>query len=139
MLQFLNFLQARVRELKKTEQHSSYTTTILLVGIPNVGKSALANSLHQIGRISAAGTTSSSSGLKIYCLFLSLFFHFDGNLSDIIMLIESLILCSENNMCVYIYFKLLERFLLCREGKVEACYSESTTWRDKRHKQLEGV
>ncbi|KAF3447585.1 hypothetical protein FNV43_RR12772 [Rhamnella rubrinervis] len=52
--QFLNFLQARVRELKKTEQHSSYTTTILLVGIPNVGKSALANSLHQIGRISAA-------------------------------------------------------------------------------------
>ncbi|XP_024930470.2 DAR GTPase 2, mitochondrial isoform X2 [Ziziphus jujuba] len=54
LLQFLNFLQARVRELKRTEQHSSYTTTILLVGIPNVGKSALANSLHKIGRISAA-------------------------------------------------------------------------------------
>lgn len=47
--EFLNFLQAQVRELKKT----NHTTTIMLVGIPNVGKSALANSLHQIGRISA--------------------------------------------------------------------------------------
>ncbi|KAJ8560893.1 hypothetical protein K7X08_027083 [Anisodus acutangulus] len=51
----------------------------MLVGIPNVGKSALANSLHQIGRISAAekgrlkhaivsphpGETKSISGLKI--------------------------------------------------------------------------
>ncbi|KAK2650924.1 hypothetical protein Ddye_018413 [Dipteronia dyeriana] len=51
--QLLNFLQARVRELKKTDL-SSHTITALLVGIPNVGKSALANSLHQIGRISAA-------------------------------------------------------------------------------------
>ncbi|KAA8520144.1 hypothetical protein F0562_014400 [Nyssa sinensis] len=51
--EFLNFLQARVRELKKAG-HSNYTTTIMLVGIPNVGKSALANSLHQIGRIGAA-------------------------------------------------------------------------------------
>ncbi|GAV61617.1 MMR_HSR1 domain-containing protein [Cephalotus follicularis] len=50
--EFLNFLQARVRELKKTD-HSSHATTIMLLGIPNVGKSALANSLHQIGRISA--------------------------------------------------------------------------------------
>lgn len=53
-IQFLNFLQARVRELKKSG-HSSHATTMMLVGIPNVGKSALANSLHQIGRISAAG------------------------------------------------------------------------------------
>ncbi|GMN20366.1 hypothetical protein TIFTF001_045323 [Ficus carica] len=50
--QFLNFVQARVRKLRKNNH--SYTTTILLVGIPNVGKSALTNSLHQIGRISAA-------------------------------------------------------------------------------------
>ncbi|XP_019054826.1 PREDICTED: DAR GTPase 2, mitochondrial isoform X3 [Nelumbo nucifera] len=51
--EFLNFIQARVRELKKDDQ-LKYTTTIMLVGIPNVGKSSLANSLHQIGRISAA-------------------------------------------------------------------------------------
>ncbi|KAF9603235.1 hypothetical protein IFM89_034568, partial [Coptis chinensis] len=51
--EFLNFLQARVRELKFDK--SKFTITVMLVGIPNVGKSALANSLHQIGRISAAG------------------------------------------------------------------------------------
>ncbi|KAL7245218.1 hypothetical protein ACSBR2_000522 [Camellia fascicularis] len=51
--QFLNFLQAQVRELKKTD-HANHTITVLLVGIPNVGKSALANSFHHIGRISAA-------------------------------------------------------------------------------------
>ncbi|KFK31861.1 hypothetical protein AALP_AA6G167800 [Arabis alpina] len=51
--QFLNFLQSQVRELHKTG-HSGHTTTMMLLGIPNVGKSALSNSLHQIGRISAA-------------------------------------------------------------------------------------
>ncbi|KAL6981432.1 hypothetical protein U1Q18_023061 [Sarracenia purpurea var. burkii] len=51
--EFLNFLQARVRVLKK-DDHVDRTITIMLVGIPNVGKSALANSLHKIGRISAA-------------------------------------------------------------------------------------
>ncbi|KAL3537164.1 hypothetical protein ACH5RR_000530 [Cinchona calisaya] len=51
--EFLNFLQARAKELMKIS-HSSQTITIMLVGIPNVGKSAIANSLHQIGRISAA-------------------------------------------------------------------------------------
>ncbi|KAJ7970201.1 DAR GTPase 2, mitochondrial [Quillaja saponaria] len=51
--EFLNFIQARIRELKKTD-HSRYTATVMLIGIPNVGKSALANSLHQVGRISAA-------------------------------------------------------------------------------------
>ncbi|XP_030465015.2 DAR GTPase 2, mitochondrial isoform X1 [Syzygium oleosum] len=51
--QFLNFLQAKVRELKKMDNSSS-TAAIMLVGIPNTGKSALANSLHKIGRISAA-------------------------------------------------------------------------------------
>ncbi|CAL5381055.1 unnamed protein product [Camellia sinensis] len=51
--EFLNFLRARVRELKKID-HANHTITVLLVGIPNVGKSALANSLHHIGRISAA-------------------------------------------------------------------------------------
>ncbi|XP_037496134.1 DAR GTPase 2, mitochondrial isoform X2 [Jatropha curcas] len=50
---FLNFLQAQIRALKNID-HSSHTVTIMLVGTPNVGKSALANSLHQIGRISAA-------------------------------------------------------------------------------------
>ncbi|CAN8246572.1 unnamed protein product [Cochlearia groenlandica] len=51
--QFLNFLQSQVRELHKSGQ-ASHTTTMMLLGVPNVGKSALANSLHQIGRISAA-------------------------------------------------------------------------------------
>ncbi|KAI5569237.1 hypothetical protein BDE02_12G065200 [Populus trichocarpa] len=50
---FLNFLQAQVRELKRFD-HSGHTTTMMIIGIPNVGKSALANSLHQLGRISAA-------------------------------------------------------------------------------------
>ncbi|XP_077235276.1 P-loop containing nucleoside triphosphate hydrolases superfamily protein isoform X4 [Tasmannia lanceolata] len=43
---------ARIRELKVGQ--SNYTATVMLAGIPNVGKSAIANSLHQIGRISAA-------------------------------------------------------------------------------------
>ncbi|KAK8655010.1 hypothetical protein V6N13_107602 [Hibiscus sabdariffa] len=51
----LNFIQAQVRGLCKANHHSSETITVMLVGIPNVGKSALANSLHQIGRVSAAG------------------------------------------------------------------------------------
>lgn len=52
--QLLRILRARVKELKVGE--SNYTATILLTGIPNVGKSAIANSMHQIGRIGAAGT-----------------------------------------------------------------------------------
>ncbi|GAB2232383.1 hypothetical protein Drorol1_Dr00011415 [Drosera rotundifolia] len=51
--EFLNFLQRQVRELCKAEVER-HTVTMMLVGIPNVGKSALANSLHLIGRISAA-------------------------------------------------------------------------------------
>ncbi|PHT28979.1 hypothetical protein CQW23_31430 [Capsicum baccatum] len=49
----LNFLQARVRELPKIG-HGDQTITLILFGIPNVGKFSPANSLHQIGRISAA-------------------------------------------------------------------------------------
>lgn len=71
LLQFLNFLQARVRELNNVD-HSSYTATILLLGIPNVGKSALANSLHRIGRISAAGTTLNHILFKFLFLRLGL-------------------------------------------------------------------
>ncbi|KAK6143062.1 hypothetical protein DH2020_023410 [Rehmannia glutinosa] len=51
--EFLTFLQARVRELKKKDD-PAHAITLMLVGIPNVGKSALANSLHQVGRIAAA-------------------------------------------------------------------------------------
>ncbi|KAL1534829.1 DAR GTPase 2, mitochondrial [Salvia divinorum] len=50
---FLTFLQGRVRELTKKDDRA-HAITFMLVGIPNVGKSALANSLHQVGRISAA-------------------------------------------------------------------------------------
>ncbi|XP_050385913.1 DAR GTPase 2, mitochondrial isoform X1 [Argentina anserina] len=51
--QFLNFLQARLRQLNYND-NSADTATVLLLGVPNVGKSALANSLHRFGRISAA-------------------------------------------------------------------------------------
>jgi len=45
-----------VSELKGADQcDNNYTATVMLVGIPNVGKSALVNALHQVGRISAAG------------------------------------------------------------------------------------
>ncbi|XP_057777471.1 DAR GTPase 2, mitochondrial-like [Salvia miltiorrhiza] len=50
---FLTFLQARVRELKKKDDRM-HLITLMLVGILNVRKSALANSLHQVGRIYAA-------------------------------------------------------------------------------------
>ncbi|KAE8668693.1 DAR GTPase 2 [Hibiscus syriacus] len=73
----LNFIRAQVRGLCKA--NSRETITIMLVGIPNVGRSALPNSLHHIGRISAAekgklkhatvspqpGETKDISGLKI--------------------------------------------------------------------------
>ncbi|CAI0629243.1 unnamed protein product [Linum tenue] len=49
--EFLNFLQSQVRALNK--DNPGQTRVLMIVGIPNVGKSALANSLHQIGRISA--------------------------------------------------------------------------------------
>lgn len=76
--EFLTFVQARVRELKRKDD-DAHAITLMLVGIPNVGKSALANSLHQVGRISAAekgrlkhsavtsqpGETKSISSLKI--------------------------------------------------------------------------
>ncbi|KAJ9558427.1 hypothetical protein OSB04_013041 [Centaurea solstitialis] len=53
--EFLNFLQAKVRDIRRsTHSSDTHATTVMLVGIPNVGKSAFANSLHQIGRISAA-------------------------------------------------------------------------------------
>ncbi|KAL0410849.1 UNVERIFIED_CONTAM: DAR GTPase 2, mitochondrial [Sesamum latifolium] len=61
--EFLTFLQGRVRELKK-ENDTAHAITLMLVGIPNVGKSALANSLHQVGRIAAADCKSS----QIYVL-----------------------------------------------------------------------
>lgn len=61
ILQFLNFLQAQLRLLKKLDYFSS-TITVMLVGIPNVGKSAIVNSLHKIGRISAAGTQTILTG-----------------------------------------------------------------------------
>ncbi|KAF3657574.1 putative diphthamide biosynthesis protein 2-like [Capsicum annuum] len=40
--------------IKEPEFENYQRITLMLFGIPNVGKSALANSLHQIGRISAA-------------------------------------------------------------------------------------
>ncbi|XP_010933502.1 DAR GTPase 2, mitochondrial isoform X1 [Elaeis guineensis] len=50
--ELLSIVRAKIKELKVGE--STYTATVLLAGIPNVGKSAITNSMHQIGRISAA-------------------------------------------------------------------------------------
>ncbi|KAL8171656.1 hypothetical protein V2J09_023460 [Rumex salicifolius] len=76
--QLLSFLQGQVRALPKMG-NARKSITVMLVGIPNVGKSALANALHQVGRISAAekgklryavvsplpGETTTISSLKI--------------------------------------------------------------------------
>ncbi|VAH05535.1 DAR GTPase 2, mitochondrial-like [Triticum urartu] len=50
--ELLNAVRGRIREIKLGV--SDCTGTVLLVGIPNVGKSAIINTMHQIGRIGAA-------------------------------------------------------------------------------------
>ncbi|KAL6641497.1 hypothetical protein ACP70R_019678 [Stipagrostis hirtigluma subsp. patula] len=50
--ELLNIVRSRIREIKLGQ--SDCTGTVLLVGIPNVGKSAIVNAMHQIGRIGAA-------------------------------------------------------------------------------------
>ncbi|XP_029128823.1 DAR GTPase 2, mitochondrial isoform X2 [Cajanus cajan] len=53
--QLLSLIQRQVSELRGTDQcDNNYTATVMLIGISNVGKSALTNALHQVGRISAA-------------------------------------------------------------------------------------
>lgn len=105
MLQFLNLLQSEVRELKRNGQ-SSHTTTVMLVGIPNSGKSALANSLHQIGRISAEGTKS---------LLLCNENVLEEKL-EMIMFLHFLVLVILNVICnmLYVYLEIISRcdFLL---------------------------
>ncbi|KAJ0989967.1 hypothetical protein J5N97_008323 [Dioscorea zingiberensis] len=49
--ELLRVVRDRIRKLKGDDR--SFTATILLAGIPNVGKSAMVNSMHQIGRIGA--------------------------------------------------------------------------------------
>ena len=57
-MQLLRVVRARIRKLKGDDR--SYTATVLLVGIPNVGKSAMVNSMHQIGRTGAEGAQDNS-------------------------------------------------------------------------------
>ncbi|CAN1200135.1 DAR GTPase 2, mitochondrial [Linum perenne] len=68
--EFLNFLQSQVRAMNKDNPRQ--TRNMMIVGIPNVGKSALANSLHQIGRISALGDSLSVS----VSLYLSIYLQY---------------------------------------------------------------
>lgn len=68
-IQLLNLVGTRIRELKGAQRN--YTATVLLTGIPNVGKSAIANSMHQIGRISAEGIRLESDKYQRYQKFKS--------------------------------------------------------------------
>ncbi|XP_078442640.1 P-loop containing nucleoside triphosphate hydrolases superfamily protein isoform X2 [Wolffia australiana] len=49
--ELLNLLVAHTKALQG--EKTTFTSTVMLVGAPNVGKSAIANALHRIGRISA--------------------------------------------------------------------------------------
>lgn len=71
--QLLRIVRAKLKELKFGQRN--YTATILLAGIPNVGKSVIANSMHQIGRIGAAGAPSTIDYeiLIFFSLFLFLY------------------------------------------------------------------
>ncbi|KAK8445403.1 hypothetical protein SEVIR_9G319600v4 [Setaria viridis] len=76
--ELLSVVQSRIWEIKHGQRDC--TGTVLLVGIPNVGKSAIVNAMHQIGRIGAAekgklkhaivsshpGETRDISGYKAY-------------------------------------------------------------------------
>ncbi|KAK6120749.1 hypothetical protein DH2020_045511 [Rehmannia glutinosa] len=55
-LQAFQFPDLSTSQSQRIEEKDdpAHAITLMLVGIPNVGKSALANSLHQVGRIAAA-------------------------------------------------------------------------------------
>lgn len=120
-VQFLKFIQAQIRELKVGQ--SNYTATVLLIGIPNVGKSAIANSLHQIGRISAAGIDHKFSTYqnKLTILWIGLW---------AIFWTTSLFFLLSHG-CHYILCMLISR-----EGKVETCNCKSITRGDKGYQQF---
>eukprot|EP00268_Persea_americana_P044207 TRINITY_DN44662_c0_g1_i4.p1 TRINITY_DN44662_c0_g1~~TRINITY_DN44662_c0_g1_i4.p1 ORF type:complete len:230 (-),score=22.88 TRINITY_DN44662_c0_g1_i4:240-929(-) len=119
--EFLKFIQAQIRELKVGQ--SNYTATVLLIGIPNVGKSAIANSLHQIGRISAAGIDHKFSTYqnKLTILWIRLW---------AIFWTTSLFFLLSHG-CHYILCMLISR-----EGKVETCNCKSITRGDKGYQQF---
>ncbi|KAL6905373.1 hypothetical protein ACP4OV_002974 [Aristida adscensionis] len=50
--ELLSVVQSKIKEIKFGERDC--TGTVLAVGIPNVGKSAIVNAMHQLGRIGAA-------------------------------------------------------------------------------------
>ena len=89
-------MQTRIREIKHGENNC--TGTALLVGIPNVGKSAIVNAMHQIGRIAATG--------DIYRSFVA------AQLFVVAFVLVRLLLLNPNDCC------------LSREGKAQACDCE---------------
>jgi hypothetical protein len=86
-----------MREIKHGD--SNCTGTALLVGIPNVGKSAIVNAMHQIGRIAAAGDVRWSFVAALLFVLASVW-------------LASYIFSNRNGRC------------LSREGEAQACNCE---------------
>lgn len=138
ILQFLNFLQAKVRELKKMDNSSS-TAALMLVGIPNTGKSALANSLHKIGRISAAGTnlliaSDARSNSFTNCPFYVLLGQWKQNNSSAVPLYLHIFSAQgHSSIKVWMHPNVTQNEFFHRERKVEACSSELRAMWDERY------
>jgi hypothetical protein len=97
----LNVVQTIIKEIKHGENNC--TGTALLVGIPNVGKSAIVNAMHQIGRIAAAGDICRSFCCSVIC---------------VTSVLVGFLMLYPNACC------------LSREGKAEACDCEQPSWRN---------
>jgi hypothetical protein len=99
-------VRSRIRGIKHGENNC--TVTVLLVGIPNVGKSAIVHAMHQIGRIGAAGDAD-------YLCF------FERMMRTIFVLL----------LCAALFRVICLMSVVCpREGKAQACNCDQPSWRN---------